>query len=139
MTIDGDVDLNTTYDRFSTRVWNKKEKKMYYNFYSFKEMKNYKNNLIPMQCTGWKDKNGKLVYEGDVSKHEQRIKVDSLAMADQFCLIIRDETLGYGWTVVGNDIRFPESTYWTATHYLVFSERKDEIIGNIYENPELLK
>jgi uncharacterized phage protein (TIGR01671 family) len=67
-------------DRFKFRVWNKNEKILHYDAEktydfmrgvpvickdSFGELLN-DDNYIVEQCTGLTDKNGKLIYEGDV-------------------------------------------------------------------------
>ena len=71
------------------------------------------------QCTGLKDKNGELIFEGDIAINEGTV-----------CVINWD-----------NDkcAFFGE----TASEYFAFEEditiEDFEIIGNIYENPELLE
>lgn len=93
------------------------------------------NNLVFMQCTGLKDKNGKLIYEGDI--------------VNQIC---EDETT-YKCEVVYNNCSFQlkhiedknknyinTPMYCYAINYLGhYTEKRLEVIGNIYENPELLK
>lgn len=75
-----------------------------------------------MQSTGLHDKNGKEIYEGDV------LKVFSCAGAPSLtCLIFWDLKLG-AW-MGGKSL----SLYLGRIHDI------GEIIGNIYENPELLE
>lgn len=68
------------------------------------------------QCTGLKDKNGKLIYEGDiVNDGEQYAKV----IFDKSCFCY-DDGSGY---------------YEDLAFYHIHCE----VIGNIHENPELLE
>lgn len=78
--------------------------------------------LILMQYTGLKDKNGKEIYEGDVVKYkDDKDGVRAVLWSDKI-----------GAFVIG---RF--NTVGTSLLGLYFEEM--EIIGNIYENPELLE
>lgn len=92
------------------------------------------NNIL-MQCTGLKDKNGKLIYEGDIVNQ-----------------IYEDETI-YKCEVVYNNCSFQlkhiedknknyinTPMYCYAINYLGhYTEKRLEVIGNIYENKELLE
>jgi|SaaInlLV_10m_DNA_2_1039722.scaffolds.fasta_scaffold41397_2 hypothetical protein len=83
-------------------------------------------NVIWMQCTGLKDKNGKLIYEGDI--------IQPLAEASFY----GDATAEYKRRVFRKFvIRIPE-VYMTILPGGTIREDTIEIIGNIYENPELL-
>lgn len=111
-------------NRFQFRVWKGKENRMVYGV-------TYLNPLIldpeidpenahnkVMQCTGMKDKNGKLIYEGDIVKQNNTIYSVNW-FNGSFCF--KDTLNGKNYTVE-----------------FVMSE-KQEVIGNIYENPELLE
>lgn len=74
------------------------------------------------QYTGLKDKNGREIYEGDIVENEHKEK----------WLIVWDDIIsGFGTALKGdkNAIYSPNKHWYEAC-------RK---IGNIYENPELLK
>lgn len=93
---------------------------------------------IWLQYTGLKDKNGKEIYEGDIIRHDLRK--------------IAEVKFGEGTNLGGGD----SSAYFYG-YYLEFQNYKDtwgnnevdsgsfretkeiEVIGNIYETPELLK
>ena len=87
---------------------------IYYNFEDIMD----KREFIIMQYTGLKDKNGKEIYEGDVLTHESLPVTEIVKWKEQI------------WTEEGFMTGFGE--WWgTADQY--------EIIGNIHENPELVK
>lgn len=111
------------------RAWDKETKAMngmaeiYRNRNQEIELRPRDGNIILMQSTGLKDKNGKEVFFGDIIKctrgcpHEVYLEKE------------------YGGTYIGGmpaiylkGIR--EGYAWTGA---------EEILGNIYENPELLE
>jgi len=87
-------------------------------------------NGEPQQCTGLKDKNGKLIYEGDIVKNNQNslysVEFEEFAHQTKFCLK-RVETPDY----------YPHISTWQGIGYK--DQKNFEVIGNIYENPELLE
>ena len=78
-------------------------------------------NLHLMQYTGLKDKNGKEIYEGDIVKHEHPYKKEPEIKEIYF-----DEELCEFGLRMSN-----------ALLHRQFSD-EFEVIGNIYENPELI-
>lgn len=98
------------------------------------------NEIIPEQCTGLKDKNGKLIYEGDI------VEVTSPENWNIFDEYSNSEILGKGVVVTKpgcafikkNDIDGEEKKYYFAL-YSVVEDASVEVIGNIHENSELLE
>ena len=121
-------------DRFKFRAWDKETKTMHEveSLYPYKDeatqggelfFKDFKTSYyFPeevelMQSTGLKDKNGKLIYEGDVVKQNNTIYSVNW-LNGTFCF--KDTLNGENYTV---EFVVPE---------------KQEVIGNMYENKELL-
>jgi len=95
--------------------------------YSWDEIKNNlfehikHDRIAVMQYTGLKDKNGKEIYEGDL--------LSTFTQDDTKCIL---------------EIKFLNGAFIAyPTYYVVHRSPDDwstcEIIGNIYQNPELLK
>jgi uncharacterized phage protein (TIGR01671 family) len=80
---------------------------------------------IPMQYTGLRDKNGKEIYEGDILKHEY----------PEVSLLKVVYNRG-GFNIVGIHLKEPMSELLNPDNSLYI---QSEIVGNIYENPELVK
>lgn len=94
------------------------------------------NNIL-MQCTGLKDKNGELIYEGDVLQSDEYpfknekgynyaaevLWDDASATFYYYTFRISDNVVGRS---TGNTGELNEYEDW-------------KVIGNKYENPELLK
>ncbi|AAO36633.1 YopX family protein (endogenous virus) [Clostridium phage phiCTC2B] len=78
-----------------------------------------------MQYTGLKDKNEKEIYEGDIIKKSNR-------SSNLYEIIYQDSIACFRCKVIKGDIKsFPCLNIGTV--------RNCEVIGNIYENPELLE
>ena len=87
------------------------------------------NDIHLMQSTGLKDKNGKEIFEGDIITNGMDV-VD----------VRNHETLGFYTLVNGREVFFGHGTSIEEFEEDIegFTEIA-EIIGNIYENPELLE
>ena len=114
-------------DRFKFRCWDKQIKKMRYGdiqlscsglpFTLEATSEGLKvvdiDNIEIMQSTGIKDRNGKLIYEGDIVARGE----------DKAVIKYDDETASFYMR-------------WVETETFI---EDCEVIGNIYENPELLE
>lgn len=76
--------------------------------------------LIPLQYTGLLDKGGKEIYEGDL------VRFKGL------------EKIVYIGEVYWNDKKLHYSVQGELCHCALKIDEKYKVIGNIYENPELL-
>ena len=120
-------------DRFKFRIFDKTKNVMVYfdsifgnkrpytetsSFVQYESCPQFHKISEPMQCTGLKDKNGKLEYKDDIL----------LTPNETICFIVND---GFRWAVKSpgsNAVDYEDSKFFEQC----------EIIGNIYENPELL-
>lgn len=79
-----------------------------------------KNDVVAMQFTGLKDKNGKEIYEGDIAQEMYESGQHSMTSPS----VVTWEGSGFVFKTENAICREPELC---------------EVIGNLYENPELLK
>lgn len=135
-------------DRFRYRVFDSDDKKMHDVIFL-----NYENNSVEwyndnnkkratfieevptLQCTGLKDKNGKDIYEGDIiqTTFDDNSKVI-------FYVVWNDGNALFN----GKIIKKETNAFCINEDYLYYLlangiDEKTEILGNIYENPELLE
>lgn len=113
-------------DRFKFRVW--RPKNIYVNFWEPKyiyfplDMGEYAIGFtetdIIEQCTGLKDKNGKLIYEGDWLKTDD----------GYYCYVVWFD--GFWW------VKSLPSKAMDLEHSEFYKEC--EVVGNIHENADLL-
>ena len=121
------------------RAWTEEGKAMYYGVYPFKDdtlLLSYDeiafdevpaSDFILMQSTGLLDKNGNKIFEGDIVKYK--------AGGDTFTEeVAHDKNLaGFGVKDADANIIF---TFGELAEEIGLSSL--EVVGNIYENPELL-
>lgn len=106
------------WQSIENKMWQWKDFEQYAIFEIFKSIEPF----ILMQFTGLKDKNGKEIYEGDIYE----VPINIVKMYHKH----------YSEDKYIKEVYFDRGTF--VIDYLDWLD-KIEVIGNIYENPELLK
>lgn len=132
------------------RAWNKTEKQMCNSQYlhiqldgelelmHYERENGYSDNVsykfILMQYTGLKDKNGKEIYEGDLLKFTEIDEDSAFGREDTDVVEVKwiDDIAQY--RAVFKSGRRTELHFVIQPPIIIYCE----VIGNIYENPELL-
>jgi uncharacterized phage protein (TIGR01671 family) len=84
-----------------------------------------------MQCTGLKDKNGKLIFEGDILD-----KTDWCNGIQEY----KNGAVEFGLLGDSDGYRATDYLCWKAGNSSLTDVHSDSmIVGTIYENPDLLK
>lgn len=113
-------------ERFKFRFWDKQTKLMVdcakCSMIELPKVFNDDNRFIKMQSTGLKDKNGKLIYEGDI------LHINNFN-CNVFVIWNKD--------LAGFELKKCWCTYESVNIQYGFNDR--EIIGNIYKNKDLLE
>lgn len=90
------------------------------------------------QCTGLKDKNGKLIWENDIIHKPSYTDYDAYANSEAYTGRIQYED--GGWSV---EITKPDGNVCVSPIIEMIAYSKDieycEVIGNIFDNKELLE
>lgn len=122
-------------DRFKFRAWDKKEEEMIYcsEEYPFTFPLLDAEDLILMQSTGLRDKKGELIFEGDIVniKHPKDKGGD---FWNTHGIVYWDDAnlqFIHSHLQVKKSCGRPFKAFWEVADY--------KILGNIYQNPELLE
>jgi uncharacterized phage protein (TIGR01671 family) len=82
-------------------------------------------DYVFVQCTGLTDSNDVPIYEGDIIIDTQKQKYE---------IIFDENHARYDLKVCGEN-KLSQTSYFTQ----IYEKKHIEVIGNIFENPELLK
>jgi len=87
------------------------------------------DNIIMMQYTGLKDKNGIEIYEGDILHH----------LWDSGNNIIKETVSEVKYSNGGFIVDDKKRADWELSIHALSSWAEIEVVGNVYNNPELIK
>nr|DAS22390.1 MAG TPA: YopX protein [Caudoviricetes sp.] len=127
------------------RAWDKRFSEFVEDFFVSEDGKIYKKStdtgygiaisretsdeVILMQSTGLKDKNGKEIFEGDILiVSDEHSWVEVVSYNQGKAMFVTEE--------INREFKVPETPLYDLFNTNIF---KFEIVGNIYENPELLE
>ncbi|MFC1722303.1 YopX family protein [Patescibacteria group bacterium] len=124
-------------NRFIFRVWHKGKKHMYENVavgvgenkigFKISGKKRYvwedTSNIVVNQCTGYTDNNGNNIFDGDILKFGKTNSYNASVHWEDYKFIFRKN---------GSTKDLDKFATWGKIKHV-------KIIGNVYENPELLK
>ena len=132
-----------TKDRFRFRAWDKQDKELIYEAENTYDCQSYNGHTIwhdnfacllddeerytVEQCTGLKDKNGRLIYENDIVK----ITGDIMTIDPRYdnkLYVVNYNDLSFGFDMVGEE---------TGTLYCECWDY--EVVGNIHQDSHLLE
>lgn len=129
------------------RVWDKIREKMNYEpetscsgweEFPINEIAKDEDKVL-MQFTGLLDKNGKEIYEKDIlqfSDKSEWYRSELISMTIQGKTKEEKQEFLNSQSFERREIKIPEDYEWLLSSEI---QQEWEIIGNIYENPELLK
>lgn len=123
--------MNT--DRFKFRVWDEEKRKYHSGAFGLSPSGEllvewvmgfikYPDPYVIEQCTGLKDRNGKLIYEGDVLEYTY-----SDGSKRQWFIVFDENLLQFSQCLISEDKTFPFSGINKEIAL------KKEIVGNIHE------
>jgi uncharacterized phage protein (TIGR01671 family) len=129
-------------NRFKFRVWDKLAKRMIYPHNDnqqhfiidlngrFHNLQNGSggDDYVIQQYTGLNDKNGNPIFEGDIVQYNQNSSYDNM----DFIAKWSDDKLGFIFQSNSGEQLVNQTPHLNRFKHL-------EVVGNIFENPELLK